>query len=328
MSQKNQTTAIIVTEFFIVGFPGLQPEYYNLVAAIFFTIYLTVIVGNSIFIMLFTLETSLHKPMYIIMLNLALSDVGFCTVALPKLISRYWFNDGFISFQLCLMQRQFIHYFGTLNSLILMIMALDRYLAICFPFRYPVLMIKRTMCLLSGFSWTSAMIAPGISSSLTAKMHFCGPNLILNCFCDTLSMNNLACTDTRAEYQVQFSLAMMVLFVPFSFIIFSYSSIVATVIRIVDTDGRLKAFSTCATQLCIISLYYAPRFFVYATPYIPNLKMTVDQRLAFSMFYLLMPPLVNPFIYCYRTKVIQQLFVKWCSGNKISQKVNVLPFPK
>ncbi|XP_017572998.1 olfactory receptor 1-like [Pygocentrus nattereri] len=329
MSEKNQTITTVVTEFFIVGFPGLQPEYYNLMAAVFLSIYVAVLVGNSVFMVLFAIETSIRKPMYIIMLNLAVSDVGFCTVALPKLISRYWFNNGSISFQLCLIQRLFIHYFGTLNSLIMMIMALDRYLAICFPLRYPVLMTNRIMGLLSGLSWASALICPSISSLLTAMMPFCGPNLINNCFCDTLSMNNLACTDTRAVYQVQFSMAMFVLLAPFSFIIFSYGSIVVTVIRTLNSQGRLKAFSTCATQLCIISLYYAPRFFVYAAPNIPNLKMTMDQRLAISMFYSLMPPLVNPLIYCFRTKEIQQLFGKWCSRKNImSQKVSVVFFPK
>ncbi|XP_072515087.1 olfactory receptor 6Y1-like [Salminus brasiliensis] len=328
MSENNQTIPTVVTEFFIVGFPGLQPEYNSLVAAFFLSVYVTVLAGNCAFMMLFAFETSLHKPMYIIMLNLAVSDVGFCTVALPKLISRYWFNNGSISFQLCLMQRVFIHYFGTLNSLIMMIMALDRYLAICFPLRYPVLMTNQIMGLLSGFSWVSAFISPSISASMTAQMPFCGPNQIINCFCDTMSMNNLACTDIRAAYQVQFSLAMFVLIVPFSFIIFSYVCIVVTVIKIANIQGRMRAFSTCTTQLCLISLYYTPRFFVYATPYIPNLKMTVDQRLVFSMFYLLMPPLVNPLIYCFRTKDIQRLFRKCLQDRRMSQKVNVVFFPK
>ncbi|KAG9263247.1 olfactory receptor 1-like [Astyanax mexicanus] len=328
MSENNQTITTVVTEFFIVGFPGLQPEYNNLVAALFFCVYVAVLVGNSTFTMLFAIETSLHKPMYIIMLNLAMSDVGFCTVALPKLISRYWFNNGSISFQLCLMQRIFIHYFGTLNSLIMMIMALDRYLAICFPFRYPVLMTNQAMGLLSGFSWVSAFISPSISASMTAKMPFCGPNLIINCFCDTMSMNNLACTDTKAAYQIQFSLAMFVLIVPFSFIIISYVSIGVSVSKITNNQGRMKAFSTCTTQLVIITLYYTPRVFVYATPYIPNLKMTVDQKMVFSMFYLLLPPIVNPLIYCFRTNQIQQLFRKILGLNRMSQKVSVGFFPK
>ncbi|TRY83823.1 hypothetical protein DNTS_017744, partial [Danionella cerebrum] len=193
-SQVNDqgANASTVTEFFIVGFPGLLPKYFPLTAALFLCIYLAVLSGNSLIVLLFVIERSLHKPMYIIILSLSLSDIGFCTVALPKVISRYWFNDGYISFDACLIQRQLIHYFGTLNSLIMMIMALDRFLAICYPLRYPVLMSNRTMKLLIGFSWVTAMIAPTISLMLTLKLPFCGPNMINHCFCDSLSMNQLA----------------------------------------------------------------------------------------------------------------------------------------
>ncbi|XP_017572972.1 olfactory receptor 1500-like [Pygocentrus nattereri] len=327
MSQKNETT--FITEFFIMGFPGLRPEYYSLIGAIFFSIYVIIIMGNSIFIVLFVTETSLHKPMYIIMLNLAVSDVGFCTVALPKLISRYWFNNGSISFQLCLMQRQFIHYFGTLNSLNMMIMAIDRYLAICLPLRYPVYMTTRTMKFVIGFIWVSAMIFPGISTSLTAKMPFCGPNLIMNCFCDTVSMNSLACADVSSQNYISTSLATVVLLLPFSFIIFSYISIVVAVVKIANIQGRQKMFSTCATQLGIISIYYIPRFFVYVTPYIPNLKLNIDQKISLTVFYTLSPALVNPLIYCFRTKEIRQLLLKWCTRKKtFSHNINVVSVSK
>lgn len=320
MSNKNLTDASTVTEFFIVGFPGLKPEYYKLMGTFFLIIYCTILVENCIIVLLFTNEPKVHKPMYLVMLNQALSDIGFCTVALPKLISRYLFNDGFISFSLCFLQRQLIHYFGTLNSVIMMIMALDRYLAICFPLRYSLVMSIRTMGFLSGFSWVSSMIPPSISTSLTAQMPFCGPNQIVNCYCDTLSMNNLACTDTRPAYKVQFSVATFVLLVPFSFIIFSYINIMVSVIRIKNNQGRMKAFSTCGTQLCIISLYYTPRLFVYATPFVPSLQMTVDDRIMFAMVYSLLPPLLNPFIYCFRNKEIKVLFLKWCSSKKITNK--------
>ncbi|XP_072515680.1 olfactory receptor 1E16-like [Salminus brasiliensis] len=304
MSQKNETQATFVTEFFIVGFPGLQPEYYNLIGAVFFSIYIIVIGGNSSFILLFVTETSLHKPMYIILLNLALSDIGYCTVALPKLISRYWFNNGFISFQLCLMQSQFIHYFGTLNSFIMMTMALDRYLAICFPLRYPVLMTTQTMKIVSGFFWVSSMIYSGISTIMTSKLPFCGPNRIMNCFCDTTSMNSLACSDVTFQSYIATSVATFVLVLPFSLIVFSYTSIVVSVVTIVNNQGMQKTFSTCATQLCIISIYYIPRFFVYISPYIPNLGLNTDQKLSITVCYTLFPAMANPLIYCLRHWVV------------------------
>ncbi|XP_043085273.1 odorant receptor 104-1 [Puntigrus tetrazona] len=313
MLQANESAASVVTEFFIVGFPGLQPKHYSLIGALLFIIYIAVISGNSLVVVLFVIERSLHKPMYIIILCLSLSDIGFCTVALPKVISRYWFNDGYIGFYVCLFQRQLIHYFGTLNSLIMMIMALDRYLAICYPLRYPVLMTNRTMRLLIGFSWVTAMIAPTISLMQTVKLPFCGPNMILNCFCDSLSMNQLACADATSASLIGYAVAMFVLLVPLSFIIFSYLSILVSVLRLANAQGRIKAFSTCATQLTIITIYYVfPAFVVYTTSNLPNSQMNSSQRIGLVMFYSLLPPIVNPFIYCIRIKEIRQFFIKWC----------------
>ncbi|XP_051539138.1 olfactory receptor 2AT4-like [Myxocyprinus asiaticus] len=325
MSQENQTTASAVTEFFIVGFPELQPKYYNLMATVLFCIYIAVVTGNSLVVVLFIIERSLHKPMYIIMLSLALSDIGFCTVALPKLISRYWFNDGYIAFYVCMLQRQLIHYFGTLNSLIMMTMALDRYLAICYPLRYTVLMTNCNMRILIGLSWASAMIAPSISSIQTLQMPFCGPNRILNCFCDASSMNQLACADATRQRLVSYSMAMFVLLVPFSFILISYVSILVSVLRIANAQGRLKALSTCATQVTIITIYYVPRFIVYSGTDIPNTPLPISrsQRITLVMFYSLLPPLVNPFIYCIRVKEIRQFFLKCVQTNRKGNSLTI-----
>ncbi|XP_056127296.1 olfactory receptor 2AT4-like [Rhinichthys klamathensis goyatoka] len=323
MSQANETAASVVTEFFIVGFPGLLPKYYSLMAAFLFCIYIAVITGNSLIVVLFVTERSLFKPMYIIMLSLSLSDIGFCTVALPKVISRYWFNDGYITLYVCLFQRQLIHYFGTLNSLIMMIMALDRYLAICYPLRYPVLMTNRTMRLLIGLSWVTAMIAPTISLMQTIKLPFCGPNMIAHCFCDSGAINQLACADISQLTLIAYGVAMFVLLVPFSFIIFSYVCILVSVLRIANAQGRMKAFSTCTTQLTIIIIYYVPRFIVYTSSTIPNIQINSSERIALVMFYSLLPPLVNPFIYCIRIKEVRQFFLKWCvQRNRMILKVH------
>ncbi|XP_030648108.1 olfactory receptor 2AT4-like [Chanos chanos] len=329
MLQDNQTievTGSTVKEFFVVGFPGLQPDYYHLVASLLFILYIAIVAGNTLLVVLFAITPSLQKPMYIIMLSLALSDIGFSTVALPKVVSRYWFGDGYTPFHVCLMQKQFIHYFGTLNSLIMMTMSMDRFLAICFPLRYPVLMTNRTMGLLTGFAWTSSMIAPGITTIQTSQMPFCGPNLILHCYCDTFTMNRLACADVSAQNLVSFSVAMFVLLLPFSFILFSYISIIVAVVKMSNAQARRKTFSTCGTQVCIISIYYVPRFFVYAMPYtMPYATLNADQRIALALFYSLLPPLVNPVIYCFRTKEIRQIFLQWIpQKNLTGHKGNIV----
>ncbi|XP_052433033.1 olfactory receptor 52K1-like [Carassius gibelio] len=218
-----------VKDFFIVGFPGLQPGYYGAVAALLLFAYVCILVGNGIFIALFTREKCLHKPMYYIILNLVVSDLLFSTTTLPKIFARYWFQDGSISFTGCFMQMYFVHYFGSVNSVILAIMAFDRYVAICNPLRYPNIVIKLN-----------------ISLSLAYLLPYCSGNIIIHCYCDHISIKSLACTN-RALYKVPtFAFAMIVLLGPLAFIVFSYCVIIVVVLHISSTQGRLKSFSTCS----------------------------------------------------------------------------------
>ncbi|XP_054482344.1 LOW QUALITY PROTEIN: olfactory receptor 2A12-like [Anoplopoma fimbria] len=305
-----------VSEFVIVGFLNLQPKYFDLVAWNFFFLYVTTVVGNLLLVVLFALEHSLQKPMYIIMVSLALSDIGFATVALPKLIARYWWNDGSLGFHTCLFQKHMIHYFGSLNSLILLTMALDRYLAVCFPLRYPVWMTNTTMTGFTLLCWVVAHIFTGISTVNFTTMPFCGPNQIIQAFCDTMSLTALVCGDSSRQFNTAYAGAMIILNGPLAFIVFSYTCIIISVLRMSGGQGRMKTFSTCATQGCIISIYYIPRFFVYSAPYFPNLTMTPDRRIVTTLFYSLFPPLINPFIYCLRTREIKQILTRWVKRRK------------
>ncbi|KAJ7997435.1 hypothetical protein DPEC_G00228960 [Dallia pectoralis] len=315
MVEVNDENYTRVTEFVIVGFPGLHPSYFQLMAWFFCFIYVTTVVGNFLLVGMFLLERSLQKPMYIIMLSLALSDIGFATVALPKVIARWWWDDGRISFHTCLFQEQMIHYFGTLNSLIMMTMAMDRYLAICHPLRYPVLMTNLTMSGSTALSWISATVAPAVGTlDFTMTVSFCGPNRILQAYCDAVSLNALACSNIVPINKKSYGLAMFVLLAPFFFIVFSYANIVVSVMRIADAQGRLKTFSTCGTQGCVILLYYVPRFVVYSTPFIPNLIIPIDFRIGLTLLYSLFPPVANPFIYCFRTKEIRAILERWGHG--------------
>ncbi|RVE63977.1 hypothetical protein OJAV_G00141650 [Oryzias javanicus] len=218
------TNFTAVSEFIIVGFPDLQREYFHLVAWFFFILYVITVVGNLILVVMFALEPSLQKPMYIIMVSLALSDIGFTTVALPKLIARY-----------------------------------------------PLLMTGPNMLGLTAFSWIVAHLFPGIGTINFLFASFCGPNKIVQAFCDTMSLNSLVCGETNL-YETSYGF--------------------------------------------IIAVYYLPRFFVYSTPFFPNLKMTADKRMVTTLFYSFFPPLINPFIYCLRTKEIKDLCKRWIQRQK------------
>ncbi|XP_028839878.1 olfactory receptor 10A5-like [Denticeps clupeoides] len=320
MLQENWTT---IKEFILVGFPELPPEYYGLVSCAFFFIYVITMAGNSLLVILFAHERSLQKPMYGIMVSLALSDMGFSTTALPKIIARYWFNDEVVPFDVCLIQMLLIHYFGSLNSFIMMIMALDRYIAICNPLRYPVLMTSRNVIIINVTCWITSFITPTISIVHAYEFPYCGPNRIIQCYCDHNSISKLACANIKYQYLVAFVNAMIVLLVPLAFIIFSYGSIIFSVMRIVTSQGRWKAFTTCSTQLCIIALYYFPRCSVYITNVV-GVVITPDLRIALILLYSVFPPFINPFIYCFRAKEIKEALARWVRIVKFGPKVSLV----
>ncbi|XP_029030323.1 olfactory receptor 1-like [Betta splendens] len=307
-----------VTEFVIVGFPGLQPEHFHLVAWGFLLFYVTTVGGNLLLILVFAVEQSLQKPMYITMVSLALSDIGFTTTALPKLIARYWWDDGRIGTYTCIFQGHMIHYFGSLNSLILLTMALDRYLAICFPLRYPLWMTNHTMTGLMAFCWVVTHAVTGISTVSTALLPFCGPDRISQVFCDRVSIAALVCGDTTQLMSSAYVIAMFILCVPLAFIVLSYICIIISISRVANRQGRVRTFSTCATQGCILSIYYVPRLSVYTATYIPGVKMSPDVRIVTPLFYSLLPPLIHPFIYCLRTSEIQKIFRRWVQKRPIA----------
>ncbi|XP_041948125.1 olfactory receptor 2AT4-like [Alosa sapidissima] len=323
MLHENRTT---IKEFILVGFPTLHPDYYGLVAFIFCIVYVITVVGNSFLVVTFVLEPSLHKPMYIIMLSLALSDIGFATVALPKIISRYWFDDKFVSFNVCFLQMGLIHSFGTLNSYIMGIMALDRYMAICLPLRYPMLMKNRTMTILNGFAWILSMAPVSISLTYIYMLPYCGPNRIYQCYCDQHSIRTQACADYSYETMISFALAMLVLLIPLAFIVYTYVHIIISVSKISSSQSRWKTFSTCSTQICIISLYYLPRCTVYIFN-MAGISMNQDTRITLILFYSLFPPLINPFIYCLRTKEIKLALARWFRMRNISKKFSIAAMP-
>ncbi|XP_065112895.1 olfactory receptor 1E16-like [Paramisgurnus dabryanus] len=323
MLLKNWTT---ISEFIIVGFPGLHSDYYGLVSTVFFLIYIFTVAGNTFFLVLFVTSESLRKPMYIILASLALSDMCFSTVALPKIIAKYWFNDGASPFHACFFQMQLIHYFGTLNSLILMIMALDRYVAICYSLRYQTIMTHRLMYIFNITAWISAFIAPTIATLHSQQLPYCGPKLIIHCYCDLISITNLACAENSQQKLVALGVALFVLLVPLAFIIYSYCHIIVSVMKLANAQSRWKTFATCSTQLCIIALFYVPRCVVYVTSTL-QFQMGTDFRILLILLYSLIPPLINPFIYCLRTHEIRKIVIRWLNKQRVIQetaRINVI----
>ena len=195
-------------------------------------------------------------------------------------------------------------------------MSIDRYVAICFPLRYPVIIKNSNVLILSITAWLVSSTGCLMMVIRAYPLPYCSSNTIIHCFCDHISITTLACTD-RTPYAIPALIsAMVVLLVPLAFIIFSYLSIIVAVLRISSTKARVKTFSTCSGQLTIIALYYIPRCLVYICT-VFGIKFNTDLRLTIILLYSLSPPMLNPLIYFLRTEEIKKILITRLSRLKI-----------
>ncbi|XP_033864178.2 olfactory receptor 10G4-like [Acipenser ruthenus] len=305
LSDSNHTN---VAEFVFVGFTGVR-QAPQLIGVTFLIIYLLTLLGNLFILYVIKKEEKLQTPMYIIICNLALSDIIYSTVISPKLIQSYLLDLNAIQFHVCFIQMYFFHFAGSVDSFMMLVMALDRYVSICFPLRYPALITNKNAQILCIVAWMLGAISPLPPVSFAAILPYCGPNKINHLYCEHRLVARLACTDTTFNMFLAFIIACLVLIVPFSIILLSYLKIIITVLKIATPEGRKKAFYTCSTQLIVISIFFIPRLFVYIAS-IVGVYMPDVARASLGVMYCLLPPLANPVIYSFRTKEIKQLIFK------------------
>ncbi|XP_030400584.1 olfactory receptor 13H1-like [Gopherus evgoodei] len=295
----------VVTEFILIGISGGLHVKFTLFGFLF-AIYLLTLVGNTLLILLTRVDLRLHTPMYFFLSNLSFLDICYITINVPQLMVHCLSKRPSISLGRCLAQMYISRFLGITECLLLAVMAYDRWVAICKPLRYTLVMSNRVCLQLAAMSWSGSFLLC-LSDFLAKQPRFCGPNVINHFACELQSMLKLACSDTRSNQIVMISTSVLVLLVPFSFILVAYVHIIVAVLRIHSTQGRTKAFSTCASHITVVALFYGAAIFVYLRP---QSKSSVDQDKYISLFYGAVTPVLNPLIYSLRNKDVKEALRK------------------
>ncbi|KAL6078517.1 hypothetical protein STEG23_011086 [Scotinomys teguina] len=298
MERGNQS---VVLEFLLLGLP-IEPLQQDLFYALFLAMYLTTILGNILIIVLIQLDSHLHTPMYLFLSNLSFSDLCFSSVTIPKLLQNMQRQVPSIPYAGCLTQMYFFLLFADLESFLLVAMAYDRYVAICFPLHYASIMSTKLCLCLVALSWLLTTVISLSHTLLMARLSFCDDRVIPHFFCDMSALLKLACSDVQINEMMIFILGGLVIIIPFLLIFLSYARIVSSILKVPSSRSIRKAFSTCGSHLSMVSLFYGTIIGLYLCPSANNstIKETV-----MAVMYTVVTPMLNPFIYSFRNQDIK-----------------------
>uniref|UniRef100_A0A6P8NXL5 Olfactory receptor 10A4-like n=1 Tax=Geotrypetes seraphini TaxID=260995 RepID=A0A6P8NXL5_GEOSA len=310
MAIENQT---LVTEFILLGFSDLSKQTQRFLFALLLLFYIFAVMGNLLVFIVLTVDPVLHTPMFFFLRNLSFLEIFFTTVTIPRTLANLLAEDRSISFLGCALQMYFFFFFGSEECVLLGIMAYDRYVAICNPLRYSTLMSNKRCIYLAVGSWTMCIVLQFGQITFILSLPFCKSNIIHHFFCDISPVLKLSCTDTYLNDVVRFAASAVFLLLPFLIILSSYIYIISTVLRMNSKDGRNKAFSTCASHLTAVTLFYGTTMLVYLQPSVAY----ADERI-FAVIYCLVNPMLNPLIYSLRSKEVKGALRRRTSLERLS----------
>ncbi|XP_030044166.1 olfactory receptor 10A7-like [Microcaecilia unicolor] len=297
MALENQT---LVTGFIFLGFSDLPPELQQCLFVLFLLLYILTLMGNLLVFAALTIEPGLHIPMYFFLRNLSFSETFLTMATAPKTLVDLMAEHRGISFPGCALQMYFVLLFGVEESVLLGIMAYDRYVAICNPLRYSLVMSNKRCVHMAVGSWIIVIFLQVGQITFIFSLPFCRSKLIHHFFCDLPAILRLSCTDTYVNDVIRLIITLLLGVIPFLAILFSYISIISTVLRMNSREGRRKAFSTCASHLTVVILFYGTALMAYLQSH----ASAVDDRIV-SMFYCFFIPPLNPLIYSLRSKEVK-----------------------
>uniref|UniRef100_A0A8D1AVF3 Olfactory receptor n=1 Tax=Sus scrofa TaxID=9823 RepID=A0A8D1AVF3_PIG len=294
-SEENLTKLM---EFVLLGFTDV-PHLQWFLFGLFLVIYVIILISNGIIFLITKLDPALQTPMYYFISNFSFLEICYASVTLPRMLINLWTQKRTISFVACATQMCCFLVLAATECFLLAVMAYDRYVAICNPLHYPLIM-KHKMCIqLVAGSWISGIPVQIGQTFQIFSLPFCGSNLINHFFCDIPPILKLACGDTFVNEMMVFTVAVLFVTVPFLLILVSYGKLISTILKLSSATSRTRAFSTCSSHLMVVVLFFGSGMITYLRPRTSHSAGT-DKVL--SLFYTIVTPMINPMIYSLRNK--------------------------
>ncbi|XP_042531650.1 putative olfactory receptor 5AK3 [Dipodomys spectabilis] len=299
MTRGNGTEII---EFYLLGF-SVRQDFQYVLFMVFLVIYLTSMVGNAGMILLINTDARLQTPMYFFLQHLAFVDICYTSAITPKMLKSFITENKSISFGGCVMQMLVYAAFATSDCYLLAVMAVDRYVAICEPLRYPIIMSQKVCIQLVTGCYIMGSINSSVHTGFTFSQSYCKSNHINHFFCDIPPVISLSCSS------IHINIMLLLIFVGFnlmftvSVVIVSYMYIMATILKMASTAGRKKTFSTCASHLTAVTIFYGTLSYMYLQPHSDNSQENMKVA---STFYGIVIPMLNPLIYSLRNQEVKE----------------------
>ncbi|XP_068927629.1 olfactory receptor 13A1-like [Petaurus breviceps papuanus] len=304
MASNNHSS---VAEFILQSFAE-NPQVEILIFSLFLGLFIVAFTGNSLIIIVISLNPGLHTPMYFLLMNLALMDILSTSTVVPKLLQNL-LTKNTISYGGCMVQIYFLTWCLGAELLLFTAMAYDRYAAICQPLHYSTIMSKAACCLMASAVWAVSGTNTTMHIIMTARLSFCGPNVIDHFFCEIPPLLPLSCSSTNVNNAMVAVSDMFFAIFNFLLILVSYGFIISSILKIRTKEGKKKAFSTCSSHLIVVTMYYCTIIYIYI---LPAFGQSLEKGKVASVFYAIVSPALNPLIYSLRNKDVKIALKKIC----------------
>ncbi|XP_078496709.1 olfactory receptor 10C1-like [Lissotriton helveticus] len=299
MALRNQT---FCTEFVLLGFSDLAHQVQIFLLFAFLLLYVSTLLGNLTILLLVNIDSALHTPMYFFLKHLSTAEIGFITTTVPNMLYGLMTGDRGISLAACAGQMYFFLLFGATECFILLVMSYDRYLAICSPLFYTQIMTNQRCLQLAATSWITCTVLQLVQTFLIFMSPFCCWRTIPHYFCDISPVLQLSCTDVYVNNIMMFSASVLFLVIPFLMTVLSYIFIISAILKIQSEEGRRRAFSTCASHLTSVTLFFGTAMLNYLRP---SWTYSLKTDRIFVVCFGFITPVLNPIIYSLRNNEVK-----------------------